>query len=113
MAKKTFTPEQRDEMLRLRGDGMSWNKIGRHFGCDDDVVHRVCDPAWRRRRNDRAVERRAYCCILRHPVRHAECAPICDPRRDDVPRPVTIGQMLLGDPLPGRSALDRRTMGAE
>lgn len=110
-----MTPEQITKARALRNNGYGWTDIGTAVGSTYYNVRRVLDPEWAQKRRDgiNSLRRRE-----RGPQKSSSCGqvrgaieahnPHFDPRRDGVIEPKTINQALLGDPLPGRSALDRK-----
>lgn len=110
-----MTPEQRDRIAaegrRLRQEGLSWRAIGRIFGVGDQTVRYWADP-------DRAQEVRAASASNRaagrkqggRPSREDSAAGRADvmARLAEIPPDTrSITARLFGDPLPGRSALER------
>lgn len=100
-----------------RAGGMSWVNIGKALGCDGDTIRRAIDPEFAKKRAEqiresaRRLRRERYSRSGHaHHVVMAVKAPahlLADrDRRLNAPRP--IGAVLLGDPPPGQSALDKR-----
>lgn len=97
------------EAKRMRAAGAFWGEIGERFGCDADTAHFRCDPAYRQKRNDRSRASRRQEWRGVHKVRMvverpADRNPVLPPAYDTR----NLTQVICGDPLPGRSALDRR-----
>ena len=83
-----MSPEQIEQAQTMRRNEMPWAHIAKHFGVTPDTVRRVLDPEWAARRR----------------------AGITDGERllREVPADTRdLTARALGDPLPGRSALDR------
>lgn len=109
------------EATRLRQEGLSWGAIGLALGVTGDTAHRAVDPEYSERR--KALNNEA-----RRSRRHAESSRLlvgihrvetdADVARDAArliaqipPDTRDLTARLLGDPLPGRSALDHWTRG--
>jgi len=98
---RRFSDEQVEQIRRMiDSDGMSFRAVARHFDADDRTVRR----AYRGAERERKV-----------PVNNGYYGPSrLEAERSwaeqvkSIPHPKTLNQLLLGDPLPGRSALDRR-----
>lgn len=100
---------------RLRSLGMSWLAIGRELGVSDEVARRAADPEYAERRREanklrkqrmraprknRVIEYRPPGEDAERVLRDALWRVMADTR--------TPFQRALGDPPPGRSALDQR-----
>jgi hypothetical protein len=100
-----LTVEQREAALALRAQGYGWIRIGWELGLSDYRLQRDLVPGFAERRkayeNDRAAERARRQCP---PIRAVRRAP------DDLDGK-TLTASLMGDPPPGRSALDQRAKG--
>lgn len=101
-----FEPQELEEARKLRATGLAWKKIGPLFGTTGETIRKALDPefvakvkGWdkikeaRRKMGIEGVITRSGVFMQR---------PLADH-----PQPVTISQLMFGDPLPGRSALDR------
>lgn len=105
--------EQIVEARKMRQRHMSWQRIADAFGCSAKTVRRPLDQEWSAKRAQGIREARRYRNARRakREVRMIREAPSARPSQemlDARQQPATIGQLILGDPLPGRSALDRR-----
>lgn len=110
-----MSPEQIELVRQLRAAGMGWVRIGKAVGLGEHRIRRIVDPEYRARRNKLAERRRPR------------------PRKNEVGGPLSAGVVgrpsaeklraialalpsdtrgltarLMGDPLPGRSALEQR-----
>jgi hypothetical protein len=107
-----LTVEQIDFARAQRAAGTGWEKLGRLMHCDPETVRRALDPDYRRKRMDQIN-------AARYGRAHSEIsaarfvAPPADVlrRREHrvMLRPTSLTALLCGDPLPGESALDRRS----
>jgi len=116
-----WTPFKKDMLEQLRNDGMSWPEIAVRMGHPLNSCQSTLATIRRKRRREQGEE----------PVRHkiapvfmqAPIAPLPEPseRRRSVSTLISDAELrarieilgpngLLGDPLPGRSALDQRNM---
>lgn len=115
-----LTLEDIAEAKTLRVSGATWKALGKHFSCDPETIKIRIDEGYKARRRqknrDAAAIRRAG---LRSPHRKAIVFSCPGPRiipisiiaeRDRAMsyeiRDITAA--LMGDPLPGRSALDKK-----
>jgi hypothetical protein len=110
-----MTPDQISAARALRQQGHGWTDIGKAVGVNYYRVRRLLDPEWAQRRRDginslRRRERLVQTGSARGQVWESYLPrnPTFDPRRDGVVEPQNINQLILGDPLPGRSALDAK-----
>lgn len=97
----------------LRAKGWAWRKIARQLGISVERLRTAIEPGFGKRRYQRqkrlAMPGHAHVRPGRRPTKPkaadvaARLAEIPDDERG-------LTQRLLGDPLPGRSALDRRAM---
>lgn len=110
--KVKFSEEAIEEARRLMNAETPWAEIGRKLGCNPDTIRRRLDPKWR---EYRAAQIRS--------VKHADgyvnmnrVSEVRRSRRDEADRRMaeipedtrSVSQRIMGDPLPGRSALDNR-----
>ena len=109
-----LTPEQRAEVMRLyRDEKVSVPKLAARFRVSDPTIRRVVDPKYRD--YDRTVQNRKRARLIKESP-HAGRLSAGRPTAEDVERlradiPADTRDLtarILGDPLPGRSALDRR-----
>lgn len=99
-----FSPEQIEEAARLRAGGFGWRRVAMALGCKEAAIQARLDPEFRLRRAGKDAGPRSF--IKVHPRMSKE-----DERRIVLrvpPDTRTRHARLMGDPLPGRSALDRR-----
>ena len=100
-----LTPEQIAQARRWRRDGMSYRQIALRFGCTIRTVQRAIDPdfrlKWNLTKTTKAIKRGLG---KREPIPDA----VMIDREARYAAPQTLGGMLLGDPPPGWSALDKR-----
>lgn len=100
---------------RLRSLGMSWLAIGRELGVSDEVARRAADPEYAERRREANRLRKQH---KRAPRKNRVIE--YRPPEEDAQRVIqaalwraktdtrTPFQRALGDPPPGRSALDQK-----
>lgn len=106
-----LTPEQITQAKRWHAAGRNYAWMTEQLGCTADTIRRALDPEWTEKRNagvraNRAARRGDK------PESGRELRPIIpadvlfdrERRRSANPTP---NMSILGDPLPGRSALDR------
>lgn len=116
-AKSHLTPEQIEEARRLADDGWTYARIGERFGCAYGTIRLALDAdyAVNRRIGAREARQRRYKPGQRQPKTDRENATSISVKEDAAARLAEIpkddrsltGQMF-GDPLRGRSALDKR-----
>lgn len=105
---KKVTPELVEQFLKYRAKGLSYKRIGVLFGLNETTIYNWCNPGFVRERDLRRRERQKF-----NKTGESELPTVIEKdwhkRRLDVPKgPTNWNQALLGDPLSGRSALDRR-----
>lgn len=103
------------ERLRAIHGHCSWERLAREIGVTSDSVRRAVDPGYAERRNAqlharRMAERPATAKrINRVPDTSPELRRDAASRIAEIPKDTrSVTGRILGDPLPGRSALDRR-----
>lgn len=118
----SLTPAEERRASDLKTLGMGWSDIGKAMCRSPDTIRRKLDPGFREKRNKQIDEARLrrkdprmrtyVSSIGNHWVDVAKREIVPDAVVADRDRrlnaPMTLGMALLGDPLPGRSALDRR-----
>jgi hypothetical protein len=100
--------------MRRENPPQPWQAVGKACGCSADTIRRRLDPKWREMkaeslRRSRARRLAAGQNIVQpktHPVRQQAEKLLAQIPEDT--RSLTA--RLAGDPLPGRSALDRKMM---
>jgi hypothetical protein len=106
-----YGPETVARAKALRDEGVKWETIAKKLGVGADGLRRRLDPAYRAKRNQQnAVVRTQRSLGLRNMYRTAHL-PADEMARILATVPVdTRGRMarVMGDPLPGRSALDQK-----
>lgn len=105
MQRYNFTEIDRQTALRMREMGKSWGTLARHFDCSEETIRRVIDPEYRRVRSERyrPVHDKIISNAGRFPP--AEVERIL---RTIQPDTRTLQAKFMGDPIPGRSALDKK-----
>lgn len=103
-----FTEADAESVRTMRAQGMSWHSLSRVWGCSEETVRRLIDLEYRERRADRyrpvhMRQPRNYGNPSR--MTSAEAARVLDTVPQDTR---SLSAKLMGDPLPGRSALDRK-----
>lgn len=105
MPRFQFTDEQLQLARELRAAGMGWGSIGRRLGCGEDTIHERIDPGFRERpRGQRNSGPRTFIPVERRPPKPEVMRALASVPRDTRSRVAR----WMGDPLPGRSALDQR-----
>lgn len=109
------TDPRHAEAARLRETGMSWERLGKHFQCSPSTVKCWVDPEHAERRK---LRKRVNAAKGRPPSNRTTGQVVRDDnidRADVAARLAAIpedtrsrAEKLLGDPPPGRSALDQR-----
>lgn len=113
-----LTDAQIEEAKKMAAAGKNWVEIGRRFGVTDMTAHVLCDPEFRekvnarkRRENKRRSE--LYASSVPSFIRHATGRPAkedVEARLAEIPADTRdLTAKAFGDPLPGRSAWDKRT----
>lgn len=113
-----LTYEHIMEARKLRQQNTPWMRIGAILGCHEDIIRRRLDPEWAAKRRDgirrarlnrrRENRQRKLAVAEDRRARVEASARPTQEMLDAISLPVTISQVLLGDPPPGRSALDMR-----
>lgn len=109
-----LTPAQHFQAKQWAAERKPVSWIANQFGCNHDTVKRVIDPEWRARRNlgiklakqDRNDGHHHGDGMKVTPI-HRPPAEVLAERDRILFVDRTPNQEVLGDPLPGRSALDR------
>ena len=97
---------------KMRERRVSWSQIERTIGVSADIIRRRLDPEWATFRANRVRTVRA---IHRGNAGSSDAPYRIDPAEAaralaTIPRDTrSLSSRILGDPLPGRSALDRRS----
>ena len=107
------TPELEAKARALRSQGMSWRDIGKAIGVNPTSVHEWCDDEYRdyKRGRRQELKRTDKPEAIRRPYQGKTWKEF---RPDDRHLPKVppdtrdLTARMLGDPLPGRSALDKR-----
>ena len=108
-------PEVIDRVKTLHADGWKKAPIARHLQISEHIVTRILDPQRHIKytENKRVRERTAYkkrTDRLRSPqaiIPKPNHNPLYDPQRDGSLFHTNITAAMFGDPLPGRSVLDK------
>lgn len=118
-----FTEGQKLQARRLHRYGHSYRDLAKLYGIHHEKIRRLIDPAWRERRRQLNNESRER---LRESLKRGRVMPhiVDDGNQDKHSKPghlfiplevlaerdrvMEYSTNLHGDPLPGRSALDRR-----
>lgn len=111
-----LTEEQTALVKDLRAQGMAYHRIAERLNVSLQIVHRILDPGYmaRQRANwarERQREREANAGILRPDLNKAAEPPDYVLAERDCRmslEPASLTAAILGDPLPGQSALDQR-----
>lgn len=102
-------PNQIEEARRMRESGQSWRAIGRAFSISTDAVMAAIDPIFAERRRQNIRDWRAKNGRGLGGRRETLSEWIDPALVPSVPRDTRgLTGYLMGDPLPGRSALDLR-----
>jgi hypothetical protein len=117
MSRDRLTPEQQAAIKSAFASGITLSALVEAYGCTRDTILRLVDHRWRERRNEgirRAREHRnegKTPAFQNHVVsaHHRASKDEAAARLAEVPADTrSLTSRLAGDPLPGRSALDRR-----
>lgn len=117
---KVLKPVQIEAAKAMLANHMNWRQIGECFGVHAETVRRALDEKYRIRRTEQVNKRRhmmrAYQQVGLEPASVGWCADRRRVRDDAADRIAEIPldtrgltARTFGDPLPGRSALDRRS----
>lgn len=107
------TPEMAKRMISMRESGTTFKDIGDHFGVTINCVKCWVVPGFRERR--RKSDQARYDRVRKGERGSTRTVAVLaeEEWRKQLPRlpkgPTNWNQALLGDPLPGRSALDQRS----
>jgi hypothetical protein len=107
MAKHKFDDMDLYRARRLRAMGTSWDDLGRRFGCDPETIRRQIDPEYRKVRSDRYRPEGSPYHVLNRDGRVSGAEAARALARVPIDSRTRVARWL-GDPLPGRSALDRK-----
>lgn len=107
MSSKRLTEQQIATATRLRALGWSYARIADNIGCHPESLRRHCDTAFKEKpsRAERAPTpfRRSFA------NQHSATRDAIEARLAEIPEDTrSLTGRICGDPLPGRSALDRR-----
>lgn len=119
MAKPNRIKLDVDRILKMREDQFSWKSIARYFGASMDTVRALVDPVYKSQmaRMRRKYEKSRNYRLDHKPHHMGGDMPsatfrvpesVLAERERVTLAPLTINQAILGDPPPGRSALDKR-----
>lgn len=114
-----MTEDQIAECRRMRDAGMNWNAMAKAIGCDPLTVRRALDEGWAVRRRQKVNEARRQRTKEKPSLRKIidrDTYTISAKTRADAERLMrqiphdtrSLTGRMLGDPIPGRSALDMR-----
>ena len=101
----------RSQISRMRDDKQSWEAIARHFGCSIFRVRSVGDPTYTERLSEAYHRKKAGLPAkqLKRPKPQRVSESDAAARLSEIPKDNRdLTSYTFGDPLPGRSALDRR-----
>lgn len=114
---KNMTPDQIRIAKNLHADGWAYRAIGEELGFGRDSIRYILDPeyaAMRRKQVNEARRRRGYTSTARadsgnrYPAGKINIETIAA-RLAEIPADTrNLTARIFGDPLPGRSALDRQ-----
>lgn len=106
MAKHRFSEAEIKRASDLRASGMSWDNLGKHLGCDGETIRRQLDPEYREVRAQRYHSSNpAYRMQSERRISAAEAERAVARIQPDTR---TRAARIMGDPMPGRSALDKK-----
>lgn len=112
-----LTDEEITEARAMRKNGMAWYRIGKVFGVAEDTVRAAIEPGFaemrREQKNLRRRARKENCAFLTpvgvsRATREATKNDFLARLAEIPPDTRSLTARIAGDPLPGRSALDRR-----
>lgn len=115
---KYLSKDKRIAMLLARSKGQAWTDIGKAYGLTGHRAHRAADPefdAQCRIKEQRRERKRRQKIKQQTPKRIVAKQPVVPQAEveaartwQDLPDTRDFTGLLMGDPFPGRSALDRR-----
>lgn len=122
MEQSILKPVQIIAAKAMLANHMNWREIGDCFGVHPETVRRAIDQQYRVRRAEQKAQRKAERRMLEKEGVDRASAGWCMDRRQvrsdvearmaEIPRDTRdLTARVCGDPLPGRSALDRRSVG--
>ena len=111
MSGRKISDETKEAIRDLRARGMTWLDISNRFGVSYTTARCICDPVYAA---NEAERRRRW--TIRHEqkmeLQRAQAAGKPKEYLPPVPRDTRdLTARIMGDPLPGRSALDRMRNG--
>lgn len=115
MKRVHLSDEQIKQAKKLRAAGWTWTRLGQKFGCAWETVRRRIDPEYAEFRKQQINRARGVhrigdvAPLLRERATRADVRHSAESLMDDVPADTRdLTARMLGDPLPGRSALDQK-----
>jgi hypothetical protein len=110
MSADVFTSQVLRRALELKDEGMNWSRIAARLGVSDEGLRRRLIPGWASRRQQLIRDARYARSLGKAPntpkhIPDAEVLAVLRTIPSDTRRPI---ERLMGDPLPGRSALDKK-----
>ena len=113
-SKYDFSEAQLQRMRNMRDRNIPWHKIGEAFGVHRDVVRRRIDPEWVEERNSTWKKPNGKEAPKREWITGRAVDKMAERLREQIPEDTrNLSQILMGDPIPCRSALHQRACGGE
>lgn len=109
---RALTPVQIEAVKVMLKSNMTWKGIGDCFNVCPETVRRAVDPEYREKRAKQVAARRAAGPAPVNPKQATRAYVANDAaiRVAEIPHDTrSLTARMFGDPLPGRSALDRRS----
>lgn len=107
--KQAISQEALSRASAMRRNGESWGSIARALGIGEERIRRIIEPGFAERRNAGIIEAR-YTRGVRGEPRVKLTPNEVRAALNGIPEDTrSRSARFFGDPLPGRSALDRRT----
>lgn len=105
--KIVFTDDEIEQAKRLRREGYGWRRVAIALGCNEVTIRDKLDPIFHLRRSELAKGSKSL--IRVEPLASREDA--ARTARNIQPDTRSLLARFMGDPPPGRSALDQKARG--
>jgi hypothetical protein len=102
--RRNFTPEEKADMRRLKADGWTYKRLARAFATSPAGVHAICNPKPPKPKEPK--KKAGEVCRAAYKPSPEDYAA----RLSEIPPDTrTLTARLMGDPIPGRRAIDKRS----
>lgn len=110
---KPTKPEMIRQAIELRANGFEYTQIAEYFGVSQTTAYRRCHPELRENYNEARRKRHKMRSVRSNKYHeYRPCAADVLARLAEIPLDTrTPGEILMGEPLKGRRAIDRASNG--